>query len=93
MLGQGTFAKVYLVYLPGAEPRLYALKSMRKDVMIHHNSVSNIGLEKMIMLQVNHPFIVQMQFVFQREYRVYFIMDFMAGGELFRLMQRERRFH
>lgn len=64
MLGRGTFAKVYLVYLPGTEVRLYALKSMRKDVIIHHNSVSSIGLEKMIMLQVNHPFIVQMQFVF-----------------------------
>lgn len=78
--------------MPGTEPRLYALKSMRKDVMMNHNSVENIGLEKMIMLQVNHPFIVQMQFVFQREYRVYFMMDFMAGGELFRFMQRERRF-
>ena len=64
----------------------------RKDVIMDHNSVKSVGLEKMIMLQVNHPFIVQMQYVFQRSYRVYFIMDFMAGGELFNYMHSERRF-
>lgn len=54
--------------------------------------MTSIQLEKMIMLQVNHPFIVQMQFVFQRKYRIYFVMDFMAGGELFHYMHHERRF-
>lgn len=44
------------------------------------------------MLQVNHPFLVSMQFVFQRQYRVYFVMDFMPGGELFHYMHNERRF-
>jgi len=53
---------------------------MRKDVILKHNSITSISLEKMIMLQVNHPFLVEMQFVFQRKYRVYFVMDFMAGG-------------
>lgn len=65
ILGKGTFSKVYLVYLPLSKiPKLYAMKSMRKDIIIKHNSVASIKLEQMIMLQVNHPFIVQMQYVF-----------------------------
>jgi hypothetical protein len=52
VLGKGTFAKVYLVFLPLANGgvKLYALKSMRKDVIMDHNSVDSIELEKMIML-------------------------------------------
>lgn len=87
VLGKGTFAKVYLVYLPqGKGHKLYALKSMRKDVIMDHNSVTSINLEKLILLQVSHPFIVQMQFVFQRQFRVYFVLDYLAGGELFHYM-------
>jgi serine/threonine protein kinase len=51
VLGKGTFAKVYLVHLPQTTGvKLYALKSMRKDVIMDHNSVDSIELEKMIML-------------------------------------------
>ena len=92
VLGRGTFAKVYLVYLQNSETKFYALKSMRKDVILDLASVQSINLERLIMLQVDHPFLVSMQFVFQREYRVYFIMDFMPGGELFHYMHNERRF-
>jgi hypothetical protein len=66
VLGKGTFAKVYLVYLPDAETKFYALKSMRKDVILDRASVQSINLERLIMLQVNHPFLVSMHFVFQR---------------------------
>ena len=83
---------MYLVYLPNSETKFYALKSMRKDVILDRASVQSINLERLIMLQVDHPFLVSMQFVFQREYRVYFIMDFMPGGELFHYMHNERRF-
>lgn len=49
VLGKGTFAKVYLVFLPLSNS-LYAMKSIRKDVIVDLNSVSSINLEKMIML-------------------------------------------
>ena len=51
VLGRGTFAKVYLIYLPiDFGNKFYALKSMRKDVILENNSVTSISLEKMIML-------------------------------------------
>lgn len=63
IIGKGTFGKVYLVYLPDKRV-YYAMKSIRKDVVLDSDSLENIKLEKLILLQVNHPFIVNMQFVF-----------------------------
>lgn len=85
-MGNGTFSKVYLVHHPD-QKQYYALKSMRKDVIIDKDSLESVNLERLIMLQVNHPFIVSMHFVFQRDFRVYFVMDFMPGGELFDYMR------
>ena len=81
-VGRGTFGKVFLIYSPQNQ-KFYAMKSMRKDVILDKNSVENINLERMIMFQVNHPFIVNMHYVFQRTCRIYFVMDYVDGGELF----------
>ena len=45
--------------------------------------VENARLEKLIMLEVEHPFIVKMHYVFQKSYRIYFVMDYINSGELF----------
>lgn len=63
------------MYLP-THKSYFAMKSIRKDIVLDNDSLENIKLEKLILLQVNHPFIVGMQFVFQRSYRIYFIMDY-----------------
>lgn len=52
------------------------MKSIRKDIVLDSDSLENVKLEKLIMLQVSNPFIVSMQFVFQKTYRIYFIMDY-----------------
>jgi serum/glucocorticoid-regulated kinase 2 len=75
VIGRGNFGKVYLVYLPQKD-QYYAMKSIRKDIVLDNDSLENIKLEKLILLQVNNPFIVSMQFVYQRSYRIYFIMDY-----------------
>jgi serine/threonine protein kinase len=65
---------------------------MRKDVILDMNSLQSVNLERLILLQVNHPFIVKMHYVFQRKHRVYFVMDYVPGGEFFSYMQQIRRF-
>jgi hypothetical protein len=40
------------------------MKSIRKDIVIDSDSLENIKLEKLILLQVDNPFIIQMQFVY-----------------------------
>jgi len=83
---------VYLVYLP-LNQQYYAMKSIRKDIVIDSDSLENIKLEKLILLQVDNPFIIQMQFVYQRSYRIYFIMDYIRYDNcFFNLIKGEESF-
>ena len=91
IIGRGTFGKVYLVKC-NLTNKLYAMKCIRKDVVIQHESVESLQVEKLILNQVNHPFIIGMDYVFQKAYRIYFIMHFIQGGELFKHLSEERRF-
>lgn len=68
------------------------MKSIRKDVVIEHEQLDNLRLEKHILLCVEHPFLVAMEFVFQKESRIYFLMNFVKGGELFKHLTDVRRF-
>lgn len=63
LIGNGTFGKVYLVR-QRKKKTLHAMKCIRKDVVIEHESVESLAVEKLILLQVNHPFIIGMDYVF-----------------------------
>lgn len=91
IVGRGTFGKVYLVKKT-LDRKLFAMKVIRKDIVIEHESIESLMLEKMILTQVNHPFIIGLNYVFQKAYRIYFIMDFVQGGELFKHLTDAKRF-
>lgn len=63
MIGRGTFGKVYLVEQAGTG-NMYAMKCIRKDIIIENEQMDNIQLEKDILFQIDHPFLVNMEFVF-----------------------------
>jgi len=54
--------------------------------------VSNTKLEKDILFMCDHPFLVSMDYLFQSQFRLYFVMEFINGGELYKVFQSERRF-
>ena len=88
VIGKGTFGKVKIlieivltqVYLVVCKHtgKLYAMKSIRKDAVIEHQTIEKVSIEKLILLQVNHPFIINMEYVFIKEYRIYFLMDYIS---------------
>ena len=81
VLGRGSFGKVCLVqYKPTKE--YYAMKSLKKDVLLDQDQVESTILEKKILQTLDHPFLVGMIFCFQTEERIYFVMPFVRGGEL-----------
>ena len=91
VLGRGTFGKVCLVqYKPTKE--YYAMKSLKKDVLLDMDQVQSTILEKKILQSLDHPFLVGMVFCFQTEERIYFIMPFIRGGELFQHLRKEKFF-
>lgn len=63
LLGRGTFGKVYLAELV-KQKKLYAIKAIRKDVLIEYNQVQNTKLEKDILFSCDHPFLVGMDYLF-----------------------------
>ena len=91
MIGKGTFGKVYMVQNQ-LNKQIYAMKCIRKDIIVENEQFENIKLEKDILFQVDHPFIVNMEYVFQNDLRIYFIMKFIKGGELFRHRVKVKRF-
>lgn len=62
-IGNGNFGKIYLVRSKLTK-NLHAMKCIRKDIVIEHESIENLIVEKMIQLQANHPFIIGIDFVF-----------------------------
>jgi len=91
VLGRGSFGKVCLVqYLPTKE--YYAMKSLKKDVLLDQDQVESTILEKKILQSLDHPFLVGMVFCFQTEERIYFVMPFIRGGELFQHLRTTKFF-
>ena len=68
------------------------MKCIRKDLVLENDQMQNLNLEKDILFQIEHPFLVNMEYVFQNEFRIYFLMKFVQGGELFRHLVQVKRF-
>ncbi|TPX61983.1 hypothetical protein SpCBS45565_g07122 [Spizellomyces sp. 'palustris'] len=86
-LGQGAFAKVYLVkrHMDG---RLFALKSMRKDRVIQMRQVQHVQNERHLMEKIHNPFLVGLEATFQDSAHIYMIIEYMPGGDLFSQIRR-----
>jgi serine/threonine protein kinase len=91
MIGKGSFGKVYLVEHKDTK-QLYAMKCIRKHLVLESEQMENLELERDILNKIDHPFLVKMEYVFQNEERIYFLMKFIAGGELFRHFVQVKRF-
>lgn len=63
MIGKGTFGKVFLVE-HSTTKKTYAMKVIRKDIILENEQMENIQLEKDILRQIDHPFLVNMEYVF-----------------------------
>ena len=91
VLGRGSFGKVCLVQYKQTK-EYYAMKSLKKDVLLDQDQVESTILEKKILQTLDHPFLVGMIFCFQTEERIYFVMPFVRGGELFQHLRSEKIF-
>lgn len=68
------------------------MKSLRKDVILEYDQVESTKLEKDILLQADHPFLVGMSYVFMTDHKIFFVMRFVRGGELFMHLRQVTRF-
>ena len=92
VIGKGSYGKVLLVEKKD-DKKVYAMKILKKKAMIKRNQVNHIKAERKIMELVDHPFIVKLRYAFQSPQKLYMVMDYCPGGELFFHIQRVERFN
>jgi serine/threonine protein kinase len=92
-LGKGSFGTVLLVrhVVTG---KLYAQKQFRKaSITVHKKLVEQTKTERTILESVNrHPFVVKLFYAFQDHEKLYLILEYAQGGELFHHLAMERMF-
>ncbi|KFA79421.1 hypothetical protein S40288_10177 [Stachybotrys chartarum IBT 40288] len=91
MVGKGSFGKVLQVRKKDTN-RIYALKTIRKAHIISRPEVAHTLAERSVLAQINNPFIVPLKFSFQSPEKLYFVLAFVNGGELYYHLQKEHRF-
>ena len=67
--------------------RIYALKTLRKNTIIQRAEVTHTLAERSVLAQINNPFIAPLKFSFQSESKLYLVLAFVNGGELFKHLQ------
>ncbi len=92
-LGNGTYGTVHLVKQK-ATGRLFAQKQFRKaSLTVHKKLIEQTRTERSILESVNrHPFIVNLFYAFQDCEKLYLILEYAQGGELFHHLAMEKFF-
>eukprot|EP00746_Dinoflagellata_sp_MGD_P007763 gnl/MRDRNA2_/MRDRNA2_115436_c0_seq1.p1 gnl/MRDRNA2_/MRDRNA2_115436_c0~~gnl/MRDRNA2_/MRDRNA2_115436_c0_seq1.p1 ORF type:complete len:336 (-),score=63.00 gnl/MRDRNA2_/MRDRNA2_115436_c0_seq1:24-1031(-) len=91
VIGKGSYGKVMLVKHSG-DGVTYAMKMLRKENVVKRNQVEHTKTERNVLETVSHPFIVNLVYAFQTPKKLYFVLEYCAGGELFFHLSRAGRF-
>ena len=91
VIGRGSYAKVFLVEYKLTR-KCYAMKVIKKSTFNDDEDIDWVQTEKHVFEQAtNHPFLVGLHSCFQTESRLFFIIEYLCGGDLMYHMQQKRK--
>lgn len=82
VIGKGSYGKVFLVEHKETK-KVYAMKVLKKAAILDERGKERVITERDIIMQIKHPFIVRLHYSFQTEKKLFFILDFLNGGDLY----------
>jgi len=82
VLGVGAYGKVFLV-TKISNQQLYAMKVIKKERIKNDKQKERTKTERWILEKLRHPFIMNLNYAFQTPTRLYMVIDYCPGGELF----------
>ena len=92
VLGKGGYGKVFLARKSTGHDtgQIFAMKVLKKASIVRNaKDTAHTKAERSILEGIQHPFLVQLHYAFQTPGRLYLILEFLAGGELFMQLERE----
>lgn len=90
-LGTGSFGRVRLVKHTKSS-KFCALKILKKQEIIRLKQVEHILAEASLLQEIDHPFIVNLLKGFMDEDRLYLLLEYVVGGELFFHLRKAGKF-
>ena len=92
VLGKGGYGKVFQVKKVTGEDngKIFAMKVLKKATIVRNQKdTAHTKAERNILEEVKHPFIVDLIYAFQTKGKLYLILEYLSGGELFMHLERE----
>lgn len=91
MLGKGEYGKVLLVRKK-ASGELFALKILKKKLISDKNQIQHTKAERSVLQRASHPFIVRLRYAFHTQQKLYLVLEYCPGGELYYHLSALKRF-
>eukprot|EP00475_Leptophrys_vorax_P005233 TRINITY_DN1316_c0_g1_i1.p1 TRINITY_DN1316_c0_g1~~TRINITY_DN1316_c0_g1_i1.p1 ORF type:complete len:536 (-),score=158.35 TRINITY_DN1316_c0_g1_i1:35-1642(-) len=91
VLGRGSFGKVLQVRKKDTGV-IYAMKVLKKSYLVQRDQVEHTRSERKILEAMQHPFLMGLRYAFQTPTKLYLVMDFYRGGELFFHLKNKGKF-
>uniref|UniRef100_A0A8C9VNC8 Ribosomal protein S6 kinase n=1 Tax=Scleropages formosus TaxID=113540 RepID=A0A8C9VNC8_SCLFO len=92
VLGKGGYGKVFQVRKVSGvtSGKIFAMKVLKKAMIVRNaKDTAHTKAERNILEEVKHPFIVDLIYAFQTGGKLYLILEYLSGGELFMQLERE----